>query len=101
MYQIIVGIEYAHSKKVMHRDLKPQNILINNSDLSVKIADFGLGRIVGPTLEEMSKEIETLWYRSPELLLGKTTYDYGVDVWSLGCIFYEVAEGSVLFRTES
>ena len=49
----------------------------------------------------MSKEIETLWYRSPELLLGTTRYDLSVDVWSIGCIFYELAEGEVLFQTES
>lgn len=89
-----------HQKRVFHRDLKPQNILINNSD-QVKIADFGLGRILGYDLKTMSKEIETLWYRSPELLLGTTKYDLSVDVWSIGCIFYEFAEGDVLFQTES
>lgn len=89
-----------HSKGVFHRDLKPQNILINSTNL-VKIADFGLGRIVGKRLQTMSKQIETLWYRAPELLLGTVHYDLSVDMWSLGCIFYEVAEGLVLFHTES
>ncbi len=89
-----------HSKNVFHRDLKPQNILINSSGV-VKIADFGLGRIIGSRLTTMSKEIETLWYRSPELLLGTTRYDLSVDIWSIGCIFYELAEGKVLFQTES
>lgn len=78
-----------HEKRVFHRDLKPQNILINQH-LEVKIADFGLGRIVGPKLDTMSKEIETLWYRAPELLFGTTNYDFAVDTWSLGCIFYEL-----------
>lgn len=89
-----------HQKKVYHRDLKPQNILINKMGV-VKIADFGLGRIVGNRLSVMSKEIETLWYRAPELLLGTVKYDYSIDVWSIGCIFHEIAEGEVRFQTES
>lgn len=89
-----------HSKKVFHRDLKPQNILISNKGV-IKIADFGLSRIVGQRMQTMSKEIETLWYRSPELLLGTVRYDFSVDIWSIGCIFYELAEGGVLFQTES
>ena len=84
----------------MHRDLKPQNILINSKG-DVKIADYGLGRIVGKRLITMSKEIETLWYRSPELLFGTLRYDYSVDIWSLGCIFYELAEHRILFQGES
>lgn len=54
-----------HRKNVFHRDLKPQNILINRTNNQVKIADFGLGRIISPILSTMSKEIETLWYRAP------------------------------------
>ena len=49
----------------------------------------------------MSREIETLWYRAPELLLGTANYDFSVDMWSVGCIFYEIAEGRVLFQAES
>lgn len=89
-----------HKNKVFHRDLKPQNILINKAG-AVKIADFGLGRIVGVKQSVMSKEIETLWYRAPELLLGTVRYDEAIDVWSIGCIFHEIAEGEVRFQTES
>ena len=64
MRQILHGVAYMHSKNVFHRDLKPQNILISNQG-DIKIADFGLGRVVGKKLETMSKEIETLWYRAP------------------------------------
>ena len=66
-----------HSNLIFHRDLKPQNILINHAG-AVKIADFGLGRIVGDRLETMSKEITV-------------RYDFAVDIWSIGCIFYELA----------
>ena len=65
MRQILSGVAYMHRKNVFHRDLKPQNILIRNQGEEVKIADFGLGRIVGSKLDTMSKEIETLWYRAP------------------------------------
>lgn len=64
MRQILTGVAYMHSKNIFHRDLKPQNILISNQQ-EIKIADFGLGRIIGNKLETMSKEIETLWYRAP------------------------------------
>jgi len=100
MRQILDGVAYMHKKKVFHRDLKPQNILISNQG-EIKIADFGLGRVCANRLDTMSKEIETLWYRAPELLLGNVNYDYAVDVWSIGCIFYELSEGSILFQTES
>lgn len=100
MRQILNAVQYMHSQKVFHRDLKPQNILISNKGI-IKIADFGLSRIVGHRLQTMSKEIETLWYRSPELLLGTVRYDFSVDIWSIGCIFYEIAQGNVLFQTES
>jgi serine/threonine protein kinase len=100
MKQILLGMQYLHQNKVFHRDLKPHNILISHAG-TVKIADFGLSRVVGMYLETMSKEIETLWYRAPELLLGTTKYNLAVDVWSLGCIFYEITEFKVLFQTES
>ena len=67
----------------------------------MKIADFGLGRVCSHPIETMSKEIETLWYRSPELLLGSRNYNQGVDSWSIGCIFYELVEGTALFQSES
>lgn len=89
-----------HKKGVFHRDLKPHNILVGEGG-AVKIADFGLGRIVSVKLHTMSKEIETLFYRSPELILGTQKYDFSVDVWSLGCIFYQVCEHRVLFEGDS
>ena len=86
-----------HSRNIYHRDLKPQNILITKKG-EVQIADFGLSRMILNHKRTFSKEIETLWYRSPELLLGQKHYDSGVDIWSLGCIMYELAEGKVLFK---
>ena len=65
----------------------------------MKLADFGLARnYLFPLDTEKTKEVVTLWYRCPELLLGTREYSYGVDMWSLGCIFYELMTGEVLFR---
>ena len=93
-------MEYLQTMRIFHRDLKPQNVLIHNNH-QIKIGDFGLSRIISNPYRTLSKEIETLWYRAPELLLGEIHYDTGVDTWSLGCILYELVEGKVLFQGES
>lgn len=86
MYQLVVGLNYCHSRRIIHRDLKPQNILINE-DSTVKIADFGLARAFGIPIRTLTHEIETLWYRAPEVLMGQRQYSLGVDTWAVGCIF--------------
>jgi len=84
---------------VMHRDLKPSNILIDSKTRHIKIADFGLARSNSHREREWTHEIQTLWYRAPEVLLGATRYGPSVDVWSLGCILAELARGgATLFR---
>lgn len=98
--QLLEGIYYCHSKNIFHRDIKPQNILINN-DLRVKLGDFGLARAASNPLKCYTKEIITLWYRPPELLLGATYYDSSVDIWSIGCIMYELYTNRPLFPGES
>ena len=69
LYQILQAIDYCHRKRVFHRDLKPGNILIDNKGV-VKVADFGLARTVRIPVGTLSHEVETLWYRAPEILLG-------------------------------
>lgn len=87
IYQILGGVNYIHSANVLHRDLKPDNILINaNCDL--KICDFGLARTTAKEESEfMTNYVVGRWYRAPELLLGSYNYRPSVDVWSVGCIF--------------
>ncbi|EAR97232.2 cyclin-dependent kinase-like Serine/Threonine kinase family protein (macronuclear) [Tetrahymena thermophila SB210] len=100
MHQILKGIEHCHSRRIFHRDLKPQNILVNNKG-DIKIADFGLGKIFGIPLNTITHEVETLWYRAPEILLGDKLYSLPVDVWSIGCIFAELIIGHPLFHGDS
>jgi cyclin-dependent kinase len=86
---------------VMHRDLKPQNILVDASHSNVKVADFGLARSFLPPFKAYTDKVVTLWYRAPELLLGVNSYSTGIDMWSVGCIFAEMLTREPLFRAES
>ncbi|KAJ2358621.1 MAPK protein hog1 [Coemansia erecta] len=93
LYQILRGLKYVHSAGVIHRDLKPSNIVINeNCDL--KICDFGLARVQDP---QMTGYVSTRYYRAPEIMLTWQKYDVAVDIWSTGCIFAEMFEGTPLF----
>jgi len=95
LYQMLDAITYCHSKRILPRDLKPQNLLIDK-DGHIKLADFGLARAFGIPIKTLTHEILTLWYRAPEILLGQKEYSTPVDIWSIGCIFYEMAHRSKL-----
>jgi len=89
LFQLCKGVAHCHSHGVLHRDLKPQNLLLDQQKGILKIADLGLGRAFTVPLKSYTHEIVTLWYRAPEVLLGSSTYSTGVDIWSVGCIFGE------------
>lgn len=89
LFQLLRGLKYLHSANILHRDLKPGNLLINaNCDL--KICDFGLARTSSGKDQFMTEYVVTRWYRAPELLLCCDNYGTSIDVWSVGCIFAEL-----------
>jgi len=100
LYQILRGVHAIHSAHVLHRDLKPGNLLVNkNCDL--KICDFGLARAIDPTEEKkdlgLTEYVVTRWYRAPELLVENQSYTTAIDVWAVGCIFAEMIGRKALF----
>lgn len=101
MFSLLKGVDYLHRQRILHRDLKPENVLISKDGQSIKIADFGLSRTIHMPLRPYSREILSLWYRSPELCLGYKHYSIGVDTWALGCIFFELVNGIPLFKGQS
>lgn len=100
MWQLFKAISYCHARNILHRDLKLQNLLVNR-DGTIKLADFGLARRMAIPLRVYTKEVVTLWYRAPELLLGSDMYGPAIDIWSLGSIFYEMLTKKVLFPGDS
>ena len=96
-----MAIAHLHEHHVMHRDIKPDNILVNSKTGELKIADFGLSRPFGIPYEKLTFSIQTLFYRAPELLLGNQDYTLAVDIWSVGCVIAEMALGKPLFRGNS
>lgn len=107
VFQLLKALVYLESANVVHRDLKPQNILVNGR-CELRVCDFGLARaikvddstIVEQPETEMTTYVVTRWYRAPELLLASGTYSSLIDVWSVGCIFAELLTRTPLFTGE-
>jgi serine/threonine protein kinase len=100
LYQMIRGLHFCHARGVMHRDLKPQNLLVNKEG-KLKLADFGLARAFSLPIRALTHEVVTLWYRAPEVLLGSRHYAPPVDMWAIGTIFVEMVNKRPLFPGDS
>ena len=87
--QLLSGAHYMHTNKVIHRDLKASNLLVNKKG-ELKIADWGLARSWNSEMKRLTNRVVTLWYRPPELLLGCLDYTPKIDMWSIGCIIAEM-----------
>jgi serine/threonine protein kinase len=112
LFQVLQALCYCHRHGVMHRNIKPDNIMLTKEGETIKLVDFSLSRIAAiphfpytpedPKERERSgREARRLWYRPPELLFRKQLYSFEVDMWSLGCLFGELSLGDVLFNGES
>lgn len=106
IYQTLCGLKYIHSANVLHRDLKPGNLLVN-ADCELKICDFGLARGYTPgggtsrvagNSGFMTEYVATRWYRAPEIMLSFANYSTAIDVWSVGCILAELLGGKPIYK---
>lgn len=101
LYQTLRGLKYLHSARILHRDIKPGNLLVNSNCL-LKICDFGLARVEEPNRSRnMTLEVVTQYYRAPELLMGTKHYTSAIDIWSVGCIFAELLGRRILFQAKN
>ncbi len=95
IYQLCKALHYLHSRKIIHRDVKPENLLVDRKQ-TLKLCDFGFARPLDKRDVFLTNYVATRWYRSPELLLGGS-YSFPVDMWAVGCIMGELIDGQPMF----
>ncbi len=100
IYKILEGLNYCHSMGIMHRDIKPQNVLIDRERGIVKIVDWGLADYYLPN-KEYNVRVASRYYKGPELLVNNKFYGYSLDIWSLGCMFAGMVTISSLRSSQS
>uniref|UniRef100_A0A9J8CSW1 Serine/threonine-protein kinase PRP4 homolog n=1 Tax=Cyprinus carpio carpio TaxID=630221 RepID=A0A9J8CSW1_CYPCA len=96
--QLFLALKLLKRCNILHADIKPDNILVNESKTILKLCDFGSGSHVADN--EITPYLVSRFYRAPEIVIGKL-YDYGIDMWSVGCTLYELYTGKILFPGSS
>ncbi|KAG7209989.1 hypothetical protein KM043_011575 [Ampulex compressa] len=100
IFQVLRGLNFCHNNHIMHRDVKPENILVSPNGV-IKLCDFGFARLVTGANESCTDYVATRWYRAPELLVGDAKYGRAIDVWAAGCLYAEMINGDPLFPGDS
>ncbi|XP_015172336.1 PREDICTED: cyclin-dependent kinase-like 1 [Polistes dominula] len=100
IFQVLRGLNFCHNNHIMHRDVKPENVLVSSNGV-IKLCDFGFARLVGSSKESCTDYVATRWYRAPELLVGDTRYGREIDVWAVGCLYAEMMTGEPIFPGDS
>lgn len=99
IYQVLSGLKYLHENKIIHRDMKPANILMDKSEIRYKIADFGVAtEVIGKNSNTHRTNTGTPWYMAPEVIKNEA-YSYSIDIWAVGCILYELISGKRPYYT--